>query len=377
MKRILYVFLLIITITISVISFAKPSEITLQQKIGQMIMLGFMQADLQPNDIVVQDILAQRIGGVVLFTTDMQTKKIRNIENPQQLKHLTQQLQSYTQQAAKQNNNNLYPLLIGLDYEGGKVGRLKESAGFPKTLPVAEVAKMPIDQAKSYAAQMAKTLQDAGVNLEFAPVLDVNVNPKNPIIGGLGRSFSSDPAQVTKYAQVFSQAFHDAGVLCSFKHFPGHGSSASDSHLGFVDVSHTWQQYELQPYKDLLNKPGSCDLVMMGHLVNHQLDPNNYPGTLSTAMTTDLLRKKLNFQGVVITDDLQMKAIADHYDLATTLTMAINAGADILLFGNQMGNSVNAQELIAIIEKQVQDGKISKQRIDEAYQKIISLKSNM
>lgn len=373
MKKILCLFLFIL----SSISLANPPEITLQQKIGQMIMLGFMGTELRATDPIVQDILAQRIGSVVLFTKDLQTKKIRNIENPQQLKQLTQQLQNYTQQAAKEQKNNLYPLLIGLDYEGGKVSRLNESAGFPKTIAAAEVAKMPLDQAETYAAQMAKTLQDAGVNLEFAPVLDVNVNPKNPIIGELGRSFSADPAQVTKYAQVFSQAFHDAGVLCSYKHFPGHGSSTSDSHLGFVDISKTWQHYELQPYKDLLNQPGSCALVMTGHLVNHQLDPKDYPGTLSAAMTTDLLRNKLNFQGVIITDDLQMKAIADHYDLATTLTMAINAGADILLFGNQMGNTVTAQQLIDIISQQVQAGKISKARIDEAYKRIVELKQKI
>lgn len=354
---------------IGTLSMALTKEVTLKDKIGQMLVIGFNGMALKPNDAIVQAILAQRIGGVILFDYHFQTNTHdHNIKNPQQLKHLTEQLQSYAKQ----------PLFISIDYEGGRVTRLKENAGFPKTLSAADIGLGSDEQANQYAQQMAKTLKEAGININFAPVLDVNVNPNNPIIGQLGRSFSSDPQKVIHYAAIFSKAYQEHGILCAYKHFPGHGSSTGDTHVGFVDVTQTWKEYELEPFKQLLQQPYACPVVMTAHVVHLGLDNKGYPASLSAAITTGLLRDKLNFDGVVVTDDLQMKAIADNYSVEDAVRLAVNAGADLLVFGNQLESAPqDPQQIVDIIYQDVMAGTISESRIDEAYQRIMKLKNKM
>ncbi|EKD73115.1 MAG: hypothetical protein ACD_45C00458G0002 [uncultured bacterium] len=351
-------------------------EVTLKEKIGQMLIIGFKGTELHSDDVIVKAILTQQIGGVILFDYDFQTKTFdHNIKNPVQLKHLTQQLQNYAHQAAKNQQNNLTPLFISIDYEGGKVNRLKENYGFPKTLSAAELGQRTLAEAAQYAEQMAATLANLGININFAPVIDVNVNPDNPVIGKLGRSFSSDPQKVIEYAAIFSKAYHAHGILCAYKHFPGHGSSTDDTHAGFVDITQTWKAYELDPYKQLLQQPGACSMVMTAHVVHYGLDSKGYPASLSAAITKELLRGSLNFNGVVITDDMQMKAIADHYGLADAIRLAINAGADMFIFGNQLGTTPqDPQHIVDMIYTDVMTGKISENRINEAYQRIMQLK---
>jgi beta-N-acetylhexosaminidase len=374
MKKILQI-LLSLTLLCSIAQVTgKTPQPSLREKIGQMLIIGFQGTSLKPDDRIVQDILARRIGGVIVYNTDFQTKGERNIKDPAQLKQLTQQLQDYAKQAAK-GHGFYYPLFIGIDYEGGKVNNLPTQKGFPKTVSAAEVGAHSVAAAKKEAKHMAQTLQDEGINLNFAPVLDVNVIPTNPIIGYYNRSFSADPHRVAKYAQIYAQAFHDHGILCTYKHFPGHGSSTGDTHKNFVDVSKTWKVEELIPYKKLINQPSSCSLIMIAHITNHQLDPANYPASLSHAITTDLLRNQLHFEGVIITDDLQMKAISDHYDLSTIVERAINAGADMLMFSNQLlKNPPSTEQIIDAIYNAVQAGKISPQTIDKAYARIVKIK---
>lgn len=353
----------------------KKPQPSLREKIGQMLIVGFQGTQLKPDDSIVQDILARRVSGVIVYDTDFQTKAERNIQDPAQLKQLTQQLQGYAKQAARKNHNYYYPLLIGIDYEGGKVNNLPAQKGFPKTKSAFEVGVGSVAKAKKTAERMAQTLQDVGINLNFAPVVDVNVIPNNPIIGYYNRSFSADPDRVAKYALIYAQSFHDHGILCSYKHFPGHGSSTGDTHKNFVDVSNTWKIEELIPYRKLINQSNSCPVIMTAHITNHQLDPANYPASLSRAITTDLLRKQLHFNGVIITDDLQMKAVADHYDLSTTVRLAINAGADMLLFSNQLSkNPLTTEDIIDAIYDAVQEGKISRNTIDKAYARIVKIK---
>jgi beta-N-acetylhexosaminidase len=357
---------------------AFSEEIPLKEKIGQMLLIGFKGMELHDGDAIVQAILKHQVGGVILFDYDFSTKTFEhNIKSPAQLKKLTGQLQDYTRQAAQSNHQEYYPLLIGLDYEGGKVNRLKEGYGFPKTLSAADIATLSLDEAKQYAEQMAVTLQQNGINLNFAPVVDVNVNPECPVIGKFGRSFSSDPKVVSDYAGLFSKAFYEHGVLCSYKHFPGHGSSNADSHMGFVDVTSTWMQYELDPYKTLLQQSYGCSLVMTAHVVHYGLDSQGYPASLSRAITHDLLREQLNFHGTVITDDLQMKAITDNYGTHEAVKLAVNAGADILVFGNQLAVPQNPQEIIEMIYQDVKNGEIPESRIDEAYQHVMQLKEQL
>ncbi len=351
---------------------------TLKEKIGQMLLVGFPGDAVQANDSVVQAILTHQLGGVILYNKDFQTKGPRNITNPQQLKQLTQDLQRYARQAAGENHRDDYPLLIGIDYEGGKVNNLPPEKGFPETSSAAQIGTASIAEANKAAQSMAKTLQTLGINLDFAPVVDVNINPQNPIIAKYGRSFSEDPSKVVTYAQIYAKAFHDHGILCTYKHFPGHGSATGDTHKNFVDVTQTWTKTELIPYQKLMHQPDSCPLIMTAHITNRKLDLAGYPASLSQAMTTNLLRNQLHFRGLVITDDLQMKAIADHYDLASIVRLAINAGADLLMFSNQLAKTpVMPDEIIDAIYTQVQSGKIARERIDQAYGRIVALKRAM
>lgn len=348
----------------------------LKQKIGQMLLIGFKGAALTPNDDIVEAILAQEIGGVILFDYNFTNKTYQhNILNPVQVQQLTSQLQDYTRQAAEKNHMPFLPLLIGIDYEGGKVNRLKESYGFPETLSPHDVAQLSEVGIKEQAEKMSKTLQQAGINLNFAPALDVDINPDCPVIGKLGRSFSKDPKRVMHCAKLFADQFRTHGIIPVYKHFPGHGSAIGDTHLGFVDVTETWKPEELVPYQAMLQ---SNDVVMTAHVVHYGLDKAGYPASLSYEMTQNLLRQQLKFTGLVITDDMQMKAVADNYGLEEAVCLAINAGADILVFGNQLAPTPQtAAELIDIILKNVESGKISESRINEAYERIVNLKSTL
>ncbi|HBD9263531.1 TPA: glycoside hydrolase family 3 protein, partial [Legionella pneumophila] len=201
------------------------------------------------------------------------------------------------------------------------------------------------------------------------------INPDNPIIGKKDRSFSSIPEIVTQYAQLYTEQFIKHQIHCSYKHFPGHGSSLSDSHLGFVDISDTWSEQELIPFLQLLSQPNHCDMVMIAHIVNRKLDMTGLPASLSYQIINGLLRHDLKFNGVVITDDMQMKAITNYYGLETAVTLSINAGADMLIFGNQLVEKFqDSTEIIDMIEQKVRSGEISEQRINEAYQRIVKMK---
>lgn len=357
---------------------AQPSP-GLRDKIGQMLLIGFDGKHVEAHSDIVKQIQQNNIGGVILFDHDFKTDSSdKNIESPAQVRQLNQDLQKYTQQGNAQHHRPNLKLIISVDYEGGNVTRLKEQYGFPATPFASEVSNLSISEAQSAAKQMASTLKSAGFNLNFAPVLDMNVNPDNPIIGKKKRSFSNDAQVVTVFADLFSQEYLKQHIQCVYKHFPGHGSSTTDSHLEFVDVSNTWSDKELEPYRKLLSSETHCGVVMSAHIVNRQLDPTGLPATLSYKILTGLLRHQLNFKGVIITDDLQMKAIRDHYGLDRTLVLAINAGADMLIFGNNLSmESQNPKQLIDIIESKVNSGEISVERIEEAYQHITTLKGSL
>jgi beta-N-acetylhexosaminidase len=204
-------------------------------------------------------------------------------------------------------------------------------------------------------------------------VVDLCSNPDNPVIARLERCFSAQPAQVTRHAQQFIQAHQDQGVISVIKHFPGHGSSQKDSHLGFVDVSTSWKPAELTPYIALI-AAGKAEAIMTAHVFNATLDAD-HPATLSRFTITGLLRKQLGFKGVVFSDDLQMKAVTEHYGLDEAVRLAIEAGVDILLFGNNLEyDSEIVPRVVGIIRDLVAVGKISEERIDESYRRILRLK---
>jgi len=204
-------------------------------------------------------------------------------------------------------------------------------------------------------------------------VVDVDVNPTNPIIGALDRSFSSDPAVVTAQGRAFLDGLHDAGVAGALKHFPGHGSSTGDTHLGWVDVTSTWTAMELQPFREII-ATGHTDAVLVAHVFDSKLDPT-YPASLSKAVITDLLRGELGFEGVVISDDLQMGAIRAAYGYETAVERAILAGTDVLTIANeQLYEPDIVGRTIEIVRSAVAAGRITESRIDASWTRIRRLK---
>jgi len=340
---------------------------SLRLMIGQMILVGFRGTSVDEHSSIYRDIADRGIGGVVLFEYDVPLKKAgRNIESPEQVAALTSTLQGWAE----------IPLLIGIDQEGGRVTRLKEKYGFPKFVSAGYLGALDEpDSTKFYADLTATVLSNIGVNLNFAPVVDLNLNPENPIIGKIERSFSADPEIVARNAAIVVKSHSKKGIVTALKHFPGHGSSTEDTHRGLVDVSETWLDSELEPYRMLIDS-GPVYAVMTAHVVNRQLDSAGVSSTLSKSVITGVLRRGMNYDNVVFSDDLQMGAIRDQYDLETVVRMAIDAGVDILTFGNNLEYQPDiAERVIEIIEGLVEKKVVTKSRIKESYRRIMSLKA--
>ena len=353
---------------VTVLSLPLVAGVSLEQKIGQMLMVGFHGTTASKNSQICKDIKKYNVGAVILFDYNPVNKsKPKNISNKAQLKKLTAQLQACSSDGK---------LLIAVDQEGGKVQRLKRKYGFYGKFPKAsEVIKMDQGQIRSTYEKMSKELKSVGINYDLAPVVDLDINPKNHVIHGLGRSFGKDPKTVAKYASTFIDAMHSHGVLTSIKHFPGHGSSVGDTHKGFVDVTHLWKEVEIEPYRLLKEK---ADTVMVAHVFNKRLDAV-YPASLSYKTITKKLRWDLGYHGVVITDDLQMGAISKKYGLRNTLKLAINAGDDILLIGNQLDprKVQSTKTLVETIKSLVKSGEVKEKSIITAYQRIQKLKQKL
>ncbi len=334
---------------------------------GQMIMVGFRGLDLEEGSPIADDVRNGRVGGVILFDYDVLLKsQVRNVRSKEQVASLTASLQRIAPT----------PLLVAVDQEGGKVARLKERHGFAPAPSAAELGRGGPEATERAAAFMGLEMAACGINMDFAPVADVDINPGNPVIGRLDRSFSPDPETVATHVAAFARGLRAAGVIPVLKHFPGHGSSAMDSHLGLTDVSASWSEQELVPYRRLLAE-GSLGAVMTGHLFNSRLDPA-HPATLSRETVRGLLRKTLGFRGVVVSDDLQMRAVADHYGLREAIRLALDAGIDLLLFGNNLEHDpLVARKAQAIILELVDSGEVSCPRIRESHKRIMALKASL
>lgn len=333
-----------------------------------MLMLGFRGTEAASLPIVT-DIRERHLGSVVLFAQDLPSgSSERNILSPGQLRDLCAGLQA---EAAT-------PLLIATDQEGGAVERLGSAHGFPPTRSarsLGDEADPAVTEAASLA--MAETLREAGVNLNLAPVVDVNTYPANPIIGSIGRSFSADPQVVAAQAAAFIKGHHEAGILTTLKHFPGHGSSRADTHAGFVDVTTTWDPLELVPYAALIPQ-GVVDAVMVAHVFNANLDPER-PASLSELTIAGQLRGKLGFDGVVVSDDLEMGAIAQQWTFEEAIRLAVNGGTDILAFSNNLtsyddGLGARASSTLSSL---VERGDVPRSRIEQSYARIQSLKARL
>lgn len=359
--------LLTVSMTLPLVGFAEGS-LSLEKKIGQMLMVGFHGTSAPKGSQICKDIQKYNLGSVILFDFNPVDKsKPKNIATKSQLKKLTAQLQACSSDGK---------LLIAVDQEGGRVQRLKSKYGFYGKFPKAsDIIKMDQSKIKSTYTKMSLELKSVGINYDLAPVVDLDINMKNHVIHGLGRSFGKDPKTVAKYASTFIDAMHTNGVLTSIKHFPGHGSSVGDTHKGFVDVTSLWKEVELEPYRLLKDK---ADTVMVAHVFNKKLDAK-YPASLSYKTITKMLRWKLGYHGVVITDDLQMGAISKKYGLKNTLKLAINAGDDILLIGNQLDPKKvkSTKKLVETIKALVKSGDVKVESIDKAYARIQKLKERL
>ncbi|MBL7766144.1 MAG: hypothetical protein JNJ58_08635 [Chitinophagaceae bacterium] len=336
---------------------------SLDIKIGQMLIVGMQGTSVNESSSIIQDIRSGIVGNVLLFEYNLNptnTEKNLNI--------LTQKLQA----AAG------IPLFISIDQEGGQVNRLKTKYGF-EAMPSAKSVSDKKDTAytRSIAHTIAKAIQRCGINLNFAPVVDV-YNPLCPVLGKRNRCFSSDPDIITEMASVYIHEHHQAGIFTALKHFPGHGNSLSDSHLGLTDVSRVWKNEELDPYRNLIHD-SLVDLIMSAHIINRKLDYDALPATLSKKIITDLLRGELNYQGVVVSDDMQMHAISSYYGLEESVRLAITAGVDMLIFSNNIkGASQYAPENIhRVIKTLVLNGSIPPARIDESFRRIMILKQKL
>lgn len=353
---------------------AAPQEGSLEHMVGQMVVAGFRGTEDRPDsDLrpIIVDIAKGRVGGIIIFDYDVALKQpVRNVVNPKQLSELINDLKRY-------NPYPGLPLFTAVDQEGGKVMRLKPKHGFPETYSAQDLgAKDDLDFTRRAGAQIGKVLAEMGLNLNLAPVVDVNVNPDNPAIGKLGRSFSGDPQKTAEHALAFIQGLHEFDVLSCLKHFPGHGSTWNDSHHGMADVTETWTRKELVPYKRLI-KEGVVDAIMTAHVFNADLDPE-HPATLSKKIITGLLREELGFDGVVVSDDMQMKAVTEFYGFEKAVLLAVQAGVDILLFGNNLVYDPDAaSKTVDLILQYVDEGKISRERIQASYNRIRKLKARL
>jgi len=341
---------------------------SLEEKIGQMLMIGFRGFTVDDSDHIVRDLNEYHLGGIILFDYDVPTSTPeRNILSFEQVRDLNSELQKISGR----------PLLIAIDQEGGRVARLKPTRGFRPHVSAEYLGEINnSDSTRYYAKSMSTQLEELGFNINFAPVVDLNTNPQNPVIGAIDRSFGEDPDLVTKHASIFLDEFEKHGITGVIKHFPGHGSAWNDSHVGMADVTETWEESELIPYQNLIESEQNFG-IMTAHVFNENLD-KDHPATLSKAVQTDLLRHRLGFDGVLFSDDMQMEAIRSFYGLERAIKLAINAGVDVLVFGN---NSVYDPDIVPkavqIILNHIESGEIEEHQIHESYERVKALKERL
>lgn len=337
---------------------------SLEQMAGQMILVGFAGDTVEDTTKIAALIGQGTVGGVMYLRT--------NVKSLGEVKAMNR---AFAAAGAP------LPPFIALDQEGGRVERLTKAVGFAETPSAATMAKTkPPAEAERIYARMAEGLAKLGFDLNFAPVVDLNLNPNNPIIAKYGRSFGADPKTVFAYADAVVAAHRKAHVLTVLKHFPGHGSSTGDTHEGFVDITKTWRIEELDPFAALIAK-GDADMVMVAHLYHAKFDTDptaKVPASLSPSWIEGVLRQKLGYQGVVITDDLQMGAIRDQFSLDQTVRRAVMAGADILLFSNTYKPHLSlARDVQDILVRDAKADPAFRARIVESYNRIAALKKRL
>lgn len=356
-------FIFSLSLSLSVSSTFAQTTDSLDIKIGQMILIGIPRAGT--DTLVMDEVRNGRVGTIILFEKNV-PKKANAFADLKKI------IWAYKKAAP-------IPLFVAIDQEGGKVNRLKEKYGFTRSITAAATGKSKsLDSVRFYADATAATLAGLGFNINFGPVVDLAVEPTNPVIVKNERSYSANEDSVALFAKEFVKEHRKYGVITVLKHFPGHGSSTTDTHYGVADVTNTWSEKELKPYEILIDS-GYADAVMTAHIINKNLDKNGNPGTLSQDILQGILRKRLGYRGVVFSDDMQMEAISKQYGFEQSIVMAIQAGVDIMCFANNVpGSQKRKVELIfATVKDAVAKGTITPQRIDESYKRIMTLKRDL
>lgn len=316
---------------------------------GRVLMVG-VRGGTMDDPRTREDVTACRaagVGGVVLFATDLGEGCDRNIHHPEQVRRLVNDLR----------HELGMDLIVAVDQEGGQVARLRPERGFEPHVSAASFGRMDPFSQRAQARAQAKQLASLGVDLNFAPCVDLGVNPDSPIIAGKDRAFGREAGAAVTCARVWIDEHTRCGVRCCIKHFPGHGSAMDDTHDGLVDITDSYEEAsELAVFEDLVRRYGDQIAVMTGHLVHRRIDPH-LPASLSRAHTGGLLRARCEFDGVVVTDSLDMGAITERYTAADAMALALNAGADILLDGANMKDRVRpgaalplARALVELVE---------------------------
>ncbi len=331
---------------------------------GQLVIKGFagLTAD-DPRVRTVRRALEQSLlGGVILFQ--------KNIKNPKQVTALTQVFRTA---------DTRHTPIIAVDEEGGAVERLTRAKGFTYTPGHFRMQqRSTVAQARERYDGMAKELVRAGFNTNLGPVVDLRLNPNNPVIARNYRSFGIHPLYVARYAQSFVAAHDAASIGTALKHWPGHGSSTKDSHLHFVDVTKHWQQIEIEPYRRLFAK-GYAGMVMTSHIYHRDWgNGENLPASLSPVAVKTMLRDDLGFDGVIITDDLQMRSISSKRKLDEAIIMALAAGNDIVLIGNVLAQAPSDPEFaVRAIARGVREGRLDFKQLYRSWQRVIGYKARL
>lgn len=348
------------------------AEESLERQAARMLLVGVRGLRLEDNEAFRELVCGLKVGGLILFDREG-TAPGRNIRSQEQLSTLTARLQELARRCGDA------PLLIAADVEGGRVSRLNPTSGYIRIRSPAELGRSG-DELESYreALLIGSMLAQSGINWNLAPVVDLDLNPDNEVIGGQGRAFSNEPDTVARHAEAFARGLKMHGILNCLKHFPGHGSSRGDSHREVVDVTRTADlDVELEPYRRL-TRLGLADAVMTAHVFMSRVDPDR-PATLSYAAVTGLLRRRLGFEGVVLSDDLQMAAITELHPVEEAAVLAAGAGVDVITLSNNLGryDSAMPRKVHAALTAAVRDGRLPRERVAEASRRVLKLKARL
>jgi len=335
-------------------------ERPLAERVGDMLLLGFIgsHAETEGADIIDAHLASNRIGGVLF------------------LRHNARSREGAEGSAARFREANA-GAWMAIDQEGGLVQRLSRDMGYtwiPRAMQV--VNERGLSGAEDLYTTGGRELRAAGFNMNLAPVADVH-DPDNSVIGRHGRAYGTDGETIAAYAGAFIDAFEASGVACAIKHFPGHGRSRGDSHDGFVDISESWSDAELAPFRELIDG-GRAHLIMGGHLTNRQLDPSGQPATFSGPILNTLLRQQLGFTGVVMTDDLDMGAIRENYSQREAVLRSIEAGNDMIMLSNSAAPDAELpQRIVGWVEAAIAEGRLTEHRINQSVARLAVLKQRV